>query len=55
MVGASAYGLVGVDAELQRSALAAQQTFQQEHSVRVIDRTGCPAPYTPPPHERQRV
>ena len=49
MVGASIYGLLGVDAELQRSALAAQQNTIEQHSVRVIDRHDCPAP------SRQRV
>jgi hypothetical protein len=34
MVGASVHGLLGVDAELQRSALAAQTT--EDHSVRVL-------------------
>ena len=43
MVAASINGLLGVDAELQRSVLAAQQTIEQEHSVRVIDRYDCPA------------
>jgi hypothetical protein len=52
MVGASVYGLVGVDAELQRSALAAQQTIQQDHAVPVSDRGDCPAPYTHKPHQR---
>jgi hypothetical protein len=51
MVGASINGLLGVDAELQRSVLAAQQTIEQEHSVRVIDRHDCP----PPAPSRQRV
>jgi hypothetical protein len=46
MVGASVHGLLGVDAELQRSVLAAQQTIQEDHSVRVTDRWDCPAPYT---------
>ena len=37
MVGASIHGLLGVDAELERSALAAQyQTFEKHRSVRVI-------------------
>jgi hypothetical protein len=36
MVGASVNGLLGVDAELQRSAVAAQQQTIQEHSVRVV-------------------
>jgi hypothetical protein len=44
MVGASVHGLLGVDAELQRSALAAQQTFKEDHSVRVIDRWDCDEP-----------
>jgi hypothetical protein len=46
MVGASVNGLLGVDAELQRSALAAQQTIEED-SVRVIDRgdgRDCPPP-----------
>jgi hypothetical protein len=58
MVGASVHGLLGVDAELQRSALAAQQTIQQDHSVRVIDRgdrRDCPAPYTRSRKARERV
>ena len=49
MVGASIYGLLGVDAELQRSVLAAQQNTIEQHSARVIDRHDC----TPP--SRQRV
>ena len=52
MVGASVHGMLGVDAELQRSALAAQRTILEEHnSVRVIDRGDCPEPRK----ERQRV
>jgi hypothetical protein len=37
MVGASVHGLVGVDAELQRSALAAaaQERTIESHSIRV--------------------
>jgi hypothetical protein len=35
MVGASVHGLLGVDAELQRSALAAQHQTIQEHTLRV--------------------
>jgi hypothetical protein len=47
MVGASVHGLLGVDAELQRSVLAAQQTIQEDqHSVRVMHRGDCPEPYT---------
>jgi hypothetical protein len=45
MVGASVHGLLGVDAELQRSALAAQHQTSQEHTVRVdaprYDRSDC--------------
>jgi hypothetical protein len=52
MVGASVYGLLGVDAELQRSVLAAQQTIKEDHSVRVIDRGDCPEPYRHNPSER---
>jgi hypothetical protein len=37
MIGASVNGLLGVDAELQRSALAAQQTIQERQAVPVID------------------
>jgi hypothetical protein len=45
MVGASVHGLLGVDAELQRSALAAQRTIiEKDHSVRVIDRRDCAEP-----------
>ena len=55
MVGASVHGLLGVDAELQRSALAAQQTIEQHHSVRVIYRgDGHDCPGTPS-RSRQRV
>ena len=52
MVGASVHGLVGVDAELQRSALAAQRTIiEDQHTVRVIDRRDCDEPRK----HRQRV
>jgi len=45
MVGGAAYGLVDVDAELQRSALAAQERVNEEHSLRVVEpRLDCPAP-----------
>jgi hypothetical protein len=54
LVGASVHGLLGVDAELQRSALAAQRTIiEEQHSVRVIDRGDCQPPYTR--SERHRV
>jgi hypothetical protein len=36
MVGASVHGLLGVDAELQRSAVAAQNRTLDHHSVRVF-------------------
>jgi hypothetical protein len=52
MVGASVYGLLGVDAELQRSALAAQQTIKEDHSVRVTDRHDCPEPYRHNPSQQ---
>jgi hypothetical protein len=51
MVGASVHGLLGVDTELQRSVLAAQQTIEREHhSVRVIYRGDCQ-----PPREHSRI
>ena len=46
MVGASIHGLVGVDAELQRSALAAQERSNEGNSFRVTWREherDCPA------------
>jgi hypothetical protein len=57
MVGASVNGLLGVDAELQRSALAAQELTTDQHSHRVkwqSDERGwdCPAPE---PRSKQRV
>ena len=46
MVGASVHGLLGVDAELQRSALAAQHQTIEQHTVRVDaprpDSSDCP-------------
>jgi hypothetical protein len=48
MIAASVNGLLGVDAELQRSALAAQQTIQERQAVPVID---C----HPPREPRHRV
>ncbi len=45
MVGGAVYGLVGVDAELQRSALAAQVRLLVELSLGVVEpRDDCPAP-----------
>jgi hypothetical protein len=56
MVGASVHGMLGIDAELQRSAVAASERTVKD-SVRVSMRTGsdghdCPAP---PPRSRQRI
>ena len=51
MVGASIHGLVGVDAELERSALAAQERTNEGHSFRVTWRENdrdCPAPVSAP-------
>jgi hypothetical protein len=52
MIGVSVHGLVGVDAQLERSAFVAQQrTIEEIHSVRVSDRSGggnCPAPTAAP-------
>jgi len=42
MVGASIHGLVGVDAELQRSALAAQERTIKSDSVHVSFGWDCP-------------
>ena len=46
MVGASVHGLLGVDAELQRSALAAQHQTIEQRTLQVDaprhDSTDCP-------------
>ena len=50
MVGLSLYGLVGVDADLQRSAFAAQQLRQHqvgEYSFHVVYRSGDCQPSAP--------
>jgi hypothetical protein len=57
MVGASVNGLLDVDAELQRSAMAAQQQTVGKHTFRVDYRApqrgwDCPAPE---PSSKQRV
>ena len=45
MVGASVHGLLGVDTELQRSVLAAEQTIERQHqTIRVNDRRDCQPP-----------
>ena len=60
MVGASVHGLLGVDAELERSALAAQQHYtDQRDPQRVIWRSesrgwDCPSPAAEP-RSKQRV
>lgn len=58
MVGASIHGLVGVDAELQRSALAAQERTTEHRSVRVIVRQqgdwDCPGE-APAPRSRTQA
>jgi hypothetical protein len=53
MVGTAVYGLVGVDAELQRSAVAAQERVIREYDLRVVEPHGndCPAA----PTSKQRV
>jgi hypothetical protein len=40
MLGVSVHGLMGVDADLQRSAFAAQQHTVEYHSVRVVEPHG---------------
>ena len=55
MVGVSINGLLGVDAELQRSALAAQQNYGEQHSVRVILRDGGRDCGPPPPASHRRI
>jgi hypothetical protein len=52
MIGASMHGLLGVDAELQRSALAAQHETYKRDSLRVLyERPGdCEAPKLRPHH-----
>jgi hypothetical protein len=58
MVGAAVHGMVGVDAELERSAVAAQQLAPEHHSVRVVaplrqdGTSGCDDNTSPPPRNR---
>jgi hypothetical protein len=55
MIGASVHGLLGVDAELQRSTAAAQErTFDSVRvSTHTLDRSrDCPAP---PPRSLQKI
>ena len=57
MIGVSVHGMLGIDAELERSAVAAHQQRTTD-SVRISMRTfpgggrDCPAP---PPRSRQRI
>jgi hypothetical protein len=52
MVGASVHGMLGVDAELQRSAVAAQHQTVDEVSVRAVapreQSWDCPGPAQEP-------
>ncbi len=51
MIGASVHGLLGVDGQLQRSVLAAEQTIERQHqTIRVIDPGDCV-----PPREDSRI
>jgi hypothetical protein len=55
MVGASVHGMLGIDAELQRSAVAAKERTTDTIRVSAPWRDGsrdCPAP---PPRSKQRV
>lgn len=58
MVGASVHGLLGVDAQLERSALAVQHQVIEQHSVRVVapqEQTwDCPGP-APKPRSNHRA
>ena len=53
MVGTAIYGLVGVDQELQRSAVAAQERVIREHDLRVVQPRGNDCPLAP--RSKQRV
>ena len=58
MIGVSVNGVLGVDAELQRSAFAAQQrtvdqrTVEELNSVHIFRNVECPAPA---PRSKQRI
>jgi len=56
MLGISVHGLLGVDADLQRSAFAARVVQQQNaveyHSVRALHHHGDCDQYAPPPRSR---
>jgi hypothetical protein len=55
MVGVAVNGMLGVDTELQRSVVAAQHNYAEQHSVRVImrDENGDCGP--PPPTSHRRI
>ena len=55
MVGASVNGLLDVDSELQRSVVAAQQNYAEQHTVRVIQRDGGGECGPPPPSSHRRI
>jgi hypothetical protein len=52
MIGVSINGLLGVDADLQRSAYAAQQRPVQSDPVPVTFGSDCPAAPAPPAEQR---
>ena len=56
MLGVSVHGLLGVDADLQRSAFAAreQQHMVADQSVRVVDHYGD-CNQAPPPRSKTRT
>jgi hypothetical protein len=57
MIGVSVHGVLGVDAQLERSAFATQQrTIEEIDSVRVLHGTGgreCPAPAAAPSSDQR--
>jgi hypothetical protein len=57
MIGVSINGLVGVDADLQRSAYAAQQRTVESHTVNISHRTGgdCPGQQDQTPRSKTRI
>jgi hypothetical protein len=55
MLGVSVHGLLGVDADLQRSAFAArEQHMVANHSVRVVEQYGD-CDQAPPPKSNTRT
>jgi hypothetical protein len=59
MLGISVHGLLGVDADLQRSAYAArvvqQHNLVEYHSARALPHHGDCNQYAPPPGSRTRT